>query len=101
MTIPAADREMAALFKKKTRIRDGHRAHLTKLLSTISGYLADYDTRKEVELLANRNSLDSKGELLRKLDEEILEEIEDDEKIIDEIEECERIQLQLKMKMIK
>ena len=87
--------------KKKTKIRGGHRAHLRKLLGNIARCLTDYDPYNEIELLASRNSLDSKGELLRKLDEGILENIEDGDLIQDEIEGNEKIQLQVKMKIIE
>ena len=48
---------------------------MTKILAKISGYLEDYAQSKHIEeLLENRNALETKGELLRKLDEEILDE---------------------------
>ena len=93
--------EGISLVKKKTKIRGGHRAHLTKLITKISGYLGDYAESRHIEILANRNALETKGSLLGRLDEEILVEIENDEDIEDEIEECEKIQLQIKMKILE
>ena len=45
--------------KGKTRIRGGHRAHLTKVLGKIAGLLSRYEPGNEVELLAYRDTLES------------------------------------------
>ena len=88
-------------FKKKTKIRGGHRTHLKKMFVNIAEVLGAYDPKDELKLLALRSTLQSKGDLLRKLDEEIMETITDDEKIAEEIDVSEEIQLSAKMKILE
>ena len=94
-----AGTQMSAQGKRKIKVRGGHRAHSKKILGNIAKILSEYEPSKEIELMAHRNSLSEKCDTLKKLDEEILEEVEDDEAILEEIEECEKVQLQLKMKI--
>ena len=64
---------------KKTKIRGGHKAHLTKLLKAATCILNAFDMEKENELLGYREALISKSEVLAKLDDEILLSTEDEE----------------------
>ena len=89
---------MTDTIAKKTKIRGGHKAHLTKLLTSVTDVLKDFDLKKEVELLGYRDTLKRKAEILAQLDDEILMQTEDDD--IDEmIEENEKIQSQIQAKI--
>ena len=84
--------------EKKTKIRGGHKAHVTKLLAQVDTMLRTFDVKMEVELLGLRDTLKRKGEILSQLDDEILLETDDDE-IPDMIETNEKIQLEIQEKI--
>ena len=66
-----------------------------KDFANIDGCVAHFGPQRKVELLAYRNCLATKAGLIRKLEEDMGEEIED------EIEESEKIHIQVKMKIIE
>ena len=70
--------------KKLKQIRNGHRSHIKRLVGDINGFKKDI-----VHLKAIQNNIASKISVIKDLDEEILEAIdEDDENLIDaEIED--------------
>ena len=65
---------------KKRKVRDGHRGYVTQLLAQLEG-TADETTLREIE-----EQLQEKREVLKRLDEEILEIISGDKE--DEGELC-------------
>ena len=84
---------------KKTKIRGGHKAHIKKLFSAVDKCVTDFDLRKEPELLALQESLRRKTGVIAKLDEEILEVLENDEEIVEEIVASEETQLYIQTKI--
>ena len=86
---------------RKIRIRAGHKAHVTKMATRMEKSLKDYDSSMEVDYLAYRDNLKRKLVIISKLDEEILETLDDDEAIILEIETSETIQLDIQTKIIE
>ena len=55
----------------------GHKVHLRKLISSVNHVLRDTDrTENKAELLSRKLQLERKAQIISKLDEEILEEIE-------------------------
>ena len=88
--------------KKRIRIRAGHRAHLTRLMNSISSICtSDYNETRSFELLASKGSLETKGDTLRRLDADIINDIEDEEVLFEEIDNCERIQMQINIKLLE
>ena len=85
----------------KKKIRGGHKGHVTKMIHSIRGMTADYREKLEAELIAKKECLERKGELIRKLDEEILEGIEDDAEIVEEIEKAEDLQTEVQIEITK
>ena len=73
--------------ERKKRIRAGHKAHLTKLTTAVDTLLAAYSNAQEGELLKLKGSLERKIQVIAKLDDEILDTVEDDQ-IDAEIEEA-------------
>ena len=86
-----ADGTSATAGNRKKKVRGGHRAHLTKLFGEIATKLGDVELHKD-SILTLRACLERKAETLRKLDEEIVEEIDDDGQLLNEIEGAEKIQ---------
>ena len=76
--------------ERKKRIRAGHKAHLTKLTTAVDTLLAAYSNAQEGELLKLKGSLERKIQVIAKLDDEILDTVEDDQ-IDAEIEEADRV----------
>ena len=74
--------------KKKIKIRQGHRAYLTKILGNADDNVQNYDGNQEKKLKQIRITLKERLDTLKTLDEEILELIEADEEISTEIEEA-------------
>ena len=95
-TIP--DAQATTPVARKTKVRGGHRSHLTKLFASIDTSLRAFDPSKEAELVAQREVLKKKAALLTKLDEEILELLADDD-IEDEIEASENLQVMIQTKI--
>ena len=85
---------------KKTRVRAGHRAHLTKLFNEITTKLGDVDGNRD-SIVTLRACLDRKAGTLSKLDEEILEEVGDDAQMLTEIEGAETIQNSIQEQLMK
>ena len=83
---------------KKSKIRGGHKAHVTKLLKQIDDLLATFDIKMEVELLGLRDTLRRKAEILSQLDDEILLAT-DDAEIPDMIELNEQVQINIQEKI--
>ncbi len=74
--------------KKKIKIRQGHRAYLTKILGNANAIVENYDVSLEKKLKQIRITLNERLDTLKTLDEEILELIEADEEISTEIEDA-------------
>ena len=85
---------------KKTRVRAGHRAHLTKLFNEITTKLGDVDGNRD-SIVTLRACLDRKAGTLSKLDEEILEEVGDDAQMLTEIEGAETTQNSIQEQLMK
>ena len=86
---------------RKKRVRGGHRAHLTKLVTEATRLLIGYVEDRESQVRAIENSLLRKSELLKKFDEEILEMIEDSAEMMREIETSENIQNEIEETIFK
>ena len=64
---------------RKKKIRGGHKVHLRMLISSVNHLLRDTDSvLNNAELLLRKLQLERKAQIISKLDEEILEEIEDE-----------------------
>ncbi len=87
--------------ERKKRVRGGHKAHLTKLVGEIDGVLTGYTDEKESQLLTLKACLLRKSQVLIKLDEEILNQIDDDEALLAEIESTEKIQYDIQSVILK
>ena len=62
---------------REKKFRGGHKVHLRKLISSVNHVLRDTDrTENKAELLSRKLQLERKAQIISKLDEEILEEIE-------------------------
>ena len=86
---------------KQKRVRGGHKAHLTKLLKDVSDKLTDYTEEREAKVLTLKASLERKSAVLRKLDAEILDAIEDPVELTNEIETTEVLQNDIQESIIK
>ena len=87
--------------RRKVKIRAGHRAHVTKMYAAIENNIKNYDASLEVDMIAFRDTLKRKAVIISKLDEEILETLDDDEKIIDEVDNSEGIQADIQFRIVK
>ena len=70
----------------KSKVRGGHKAHITKMLHRVQIFTTDYDEELESELLATLESIERKSQLIQSLDVEILSTLGDDGEIMKEIE---------------
>ena len=86
---------------KQKRIRNGHKLHLKKVMANVDDITGDYEISLENELKTFKDCLERKLLVIRKLVEEILEEIDNDEKIAEEIENSENFQNMIKKKLIE
>ena len=86
---------------KQKRVRGGHKAHLTKLLKDVTDQLTGYTEDREAKVLTLKASLERKSEVLRKLDAEILDTIEDPVELTTEIETTEGLQNDIQESIIK
>ena len=77
--------------KKKIKIRQGHRAYLTKILGNANAIVENYDVSLEKKLKQIRITLNERLDTLKTLDEEILELIEADEESIYRDRRCSKI----------
>ena len=77
---------------RKKRVRAGHRSHLKKMCTTVDNILKEYNPSLESELLPIRECLVRKAAVISKLDEELLDNIEDENEIAEEIDTAEEFQ---------
>ena len=77
---------------RKKRVRAGHRCHLKKMCTTVDNILKEYNPSLESELVSIRECLVRKAAVFSKLDEELLDNIEDKNKIAEEIDAAEDFQ---------
>ena len=87
--------------KKIKKIRGGHKATLKKLYSEIDDCIERFSVEMKPILLALKDSLERKAQVIMKLDDEILDKIEEDEAIHEEIEECDNVQRRIREKIIQ
>ena len=87
--------------QRKKRVRGGHRAHLTKLITELgtklAGKVADHEERR----LTLKACLGRKASTLSKLDEEVLEGVDDEDAMATEIEAAENLQNLIQENIIK
>lgn len=80
---------MSATLTKKKRIRGGHRASVTKMLSQVDEILDSlklgFDDASALKLVQQKSALAGKIEVLSRLDEEIVELIENEDDLEQEI----------------
>ena len=77
---------------RKKKFRRGHQVHLRKLISSVNHDLRDTDRgESNAELLSRKLQLERKAQIISKLDEEILEEIEVEGGIAHERETAEEL----------
>ena len=86
---------------RKKRVRGGHRAHLTKMLTEVTTQMTGYEESRESTVLTLKSCLERKAGILSKLDAEILEEIDDGAQMEVEIDQAEAIQNQIQEAIIK
>ena len=77
---------------RKKKVRTGHRCHLKKMCTTVDNILKEYNPSLESELLSIRECLVRKAAVISKLDEELLDSIEDENEIAKEINAAEEFQ---------
>ena len=97
-TTPAVDGVGAS---KKRKVRGGHRAHLTKMLTEVTKQLTEYREERESKVLTLKSCLERKAEILSKLDADILEEMDDGGQMGMEIDQAEELQNQITEAIIK
>ena len=97
----SSSRNVPVTAAKGIRIRAGHKAHITKMLTSIDKILKDFDLKNEIKLLASRDNLKRKAAIVAKLDEDIIETLENDDEILEEMENSEKIQLTIQEKIIE
>ena len=96
-----ADATVAVQQDRKKRVRGGHKAHLTKMLADVAMQLSGYTDERKARVMTLKSCLERKASVLNKLDEEILEGIEDSADMATEIEAAENIQNQILENIIK
>ena len=74
---------------RKKRVRAGHRCYLKKMCTTVDNILKEYNPSLETELLLIRECLVRKAAVISKLNEELLDTIEDENEITVEIDGAE------------
>ena len=72
---------------KRKQKRQGHRLYATKLMGNAEQMIKDFDSSKENKLKQIKISLRDRMEIIRNLDEAILDALEKDEEIEAEITE--------------
>ena len=86
---------------RKKRVRTGHRGHLQKMYTAVDNILKEYNPSHERELLSLREFLVRKSTFISKLDEELLDNIEDENEIAEEIDAADEFQNLMRKKMIE
>ena len=86
---------------KKRKVRGGHRAHLTKMLTEVTTQLTGYTEQREAKVLTLKSCLERKADVLSKLDADILEEMDDGGQMGMEIDQAEALQSQITEAIIK
>ena len=87
---------------KETKVHGGHKAHFKKLCTAVDAIMTHaFDPTKEHELCGLRDSLKRKSEVILKLDEEILQDIDEDDKMLEEIESAEQLHREIRDKIEK
>ena len=92
---------LTAAANMKSKVRGGHKAHMSKMLHRLQIITNDYGDELEPELLAVLESVERKSELLKNLDAEILMTLGDDEDIMKEIETSGDFQTKINVEMTK
>ena len=67
--------------RRKIKIRGGHKAHITKLIAKIDECLDGYTNGRRSQMLTYKSCLERKADVITKLDEEILDALDDDKQI--------------------
>ena len=83
---------MNTVIVRKKRIRAGHTCHLKKMHAAVDNILKEYNPFLESELLSIRECLVRKAAVISKLDEELLDNIDDESKIAEEVDAAEEFQ---------
>ena len=86
---------------KSTKIRGGHKAALKKIYVEVDNCIEKFSDEMKPDLIALKDSLERKAEVILKLDDKILDCIEEDEAICKEIEECDNVQRCIRGKVIQ
>ena len=73
---------------KKKKSRQGHRVYAQKLMAKAEEIIKKYDPSQENKMKQLKISLEDRLEMIRALDAEILDELEDEKGIEEEIEEA-------------
>ena len=83
---------MNTVIVRKKRIRAGHTCHLKKMYAAVDNILKEYNPFLESELLSIRECLVRKATVISRVDEELLDNIDDESKIAEEIDAAEEFQ---------
>ena len=86
---------------RKKKIRGGHKVHLRKLIANVNHLLRDTDSAENNGELSRKLQLERKAQIISKLDEEVLEKIEDEGELAHEIETVEKVHGEIAILRIK
>ena len=93
--------KMAELLVRKRRVRAGHRSSATKMIGQVREALEPEGAETNLSMLKQRRAaLEEKMELLRRLDEEILDALTEEDDFTDEIEQADDYRGKLQMAII-
>ena len=86
--------------RRKMKIRGGHKAHITRLIAQVDECLDGYTNDHRSQILTYKSCLERKADVISKLDEEILDALDDEKQIETEIDEAETCQNKIRKKII-
>ena len=86
---------------RKKKIKGGHKVHLRKLISSVNHFFRYTGTENNAELLPRKLQSDRKVQIISKLDEKFVEEIENEWEITHEIETADERRIEIAIFTIK
>ena len=95
------DEAAVAVTSGSKKVRGGHKAHLKRTFKDIDDSLRDSVLGRKTQLMGLQKSLERKAEIISKLDEAILCQIDDEDEIGEEIEASDSMQLEIQTKILE
>ena len=77
----AEDEAAVAVTSRSKKVRGGHKANLKRIFKDIDDSFRDFVLGRETQLMGLQKSLERKAEIIPKLDEAILGQIDDEDEI--------------------